>query len=69
MGQQAQPHVVEIEPAGLIWVKSSASSSSSSSCVEVARTAATILVRDSRDRQGPRLAFPSASWKLLVDQR
>jgi Domain of unknown function (DUF397) len=66
VGEHARPQIVEIEPSGLVWVKSSASSGGGGACVEVARTAGTVLVRDSRDRQGPRLVLPIASWRLLT---
>jgi hypothetical protein len=44
------------------WRKSSYSSSASGDCVEVALTPATIHVRDSKDKAGPRLALSPAAW-------
>ncbi|MFD1045342.1 DUF397 domain-containing protein [Kibdelosporangium lantanae] len=61
-----QPQVVEVDAAGLVWVKSSASTTTNQSCVETARDAESVLVRDSNDRTGPRLSYPIASWKLLI---
>ena len=66
MGQHRQPHVVEIDSAGLVWVKSSVSQGNGNECVEIAATHASVLVRDSRDRKGPRLGYPLASWKALL---
>lgn len=49
------------------WRKSSRSATSdNTSCVEVAALARNIGVRDSRDPDGPRLAFPSATFHELV---
>ncbi|MFI9172909.1 DUF397 domain-containing protein [Streptomyces lincolnensis] len=50
----------------LTWFKSSYSSSGSGDCVEVALTPATVHVRDSKDRQGPRLAVSPAAWGEFV---
>ncbi|MDT6986749.1 DUF397 domain-containing protein [Streptomyces lusitanus] len=47
----------------VVWRKSSYSSGSEGdSCVEIAATPATIHVRDSKDTDGPRLAFAPAAW-------
>ncbi|WP_436787673.1 DUF397 domain-containing protein [Yinghuangia sp. YIM S10712] len=50
----------------LHWVKSSYSSNDGPECVEVASDTQVICVRDSKNVQGPRLAFSSASWSALV---
>ncbi|MFE9969638.1 DUF397 domain-containing protein [Streptomyces hirsutus] len=45
------------------WFKSSYSDSSNpSDCVEIAVSSGTILVRDSKNAQGPRLSIASAAW-------
>ncbi|MER7495443.1 DUF397 domain-containing protein [Streptomyces pharetrae] len=44
------------------WRKSSYSSGSEGDCVEVALTPATVHVRDSKDKAGPRLALSPAAW-------
>jgi hypothetical protein len=49
----------------LIWQKSSASADGGN-CVEVARSKACVLVRDSGARSGPILAFSLARWHLFV---
>ncbi|MGW4502227.1 DUF397 domain-containing protein [Micromonospora sp. NPDC004336] len=35
-------------------------------CVEVAGVDGRIAVRDSKDRQGPVLAFPAPAWRAFV---
>jgi hypothetical protein len=51
----------------LVWFKSSYSSSSEGdSCVELATTTGTIHVRDSKNIDGPRLAFSPATWADFV---
>jgi len=48
------------------WRKSSYSASSGN-CVEVARTASTVGVRDSKQpRPGPVLGFSHAAWRAFV---
>lgn len=51
------------EPA---WFKSSYSGTSGGDCVEVATTAATVHVRDSKDTSGPVLRFSPAEWAAFV---
>ncbi|MFJ2896375.1 DUF397 domain-containing protein [Streptomyces sp. NPDC087218] len=49
------------------WFKSSYSDSSNpNDCVEVASTPGVVLVRDSKDAQGARLAFGSGAWAGFV---
>ncbi|MFJ2583517.1 DUF397 domain-containing protein [Streptomyces sp. NBC_00376] len=51
----------------LEWFKSSYSDSSNSNeCVEVATTPDVVLVRDSKNAQGARLAFASGAWAGFV---
>ncbi|MFI8227798.1 DUF397 domain-containing protein [Streptomyces sp. NPDC085900] len=50
----------------LSWFKSSYSSASGDDCVEVALTPATVHVRDSKDRQGHRLALAPDTWTDFV---
>ncbi|WP_330312263.1 DUF397 domain-containing protein [Streptomyces sp. NBC_00523] len=52
---------------GLTWFKSSYSSSGNEAdCVEVAAAPGAVLVRDSKDADGPRLAHPSRAWAAFV---
>ncbi|MFF3451861.1 DUF397 domain-containing protein [Streptomyces sp. NPDC002667] len=61
-------HVTSPEdPSGLIWFKSSYSSSSEAGdCVEIAPTPAAIHIRDSKDPGGARLAMDPAAWTAFV---
>lgn len=45
-----------------VWRKSSRSSASGSNCVEVAKLADAVGVRDSKDPTGPVLRFSPDSW-------
>ncbi|MFI5675103.1 DUF397 domain-containing protein [Streptomyces cellulosae] len=51
----------------LAWFKSSYSSGTDgNSCVELATTTGTIHVRDSKNADGPRLAFSPVTWSAFV---
>jgi hypothetical protein len=51
-----------------LWRKSSYSSSNGGSCVEVAdNLPGTVLVRDTKDRDGGTLAFGPAAWQGFVN--
>ncbi|MBG0828531.1 DUF397 domain-containing protein [Planomonospora sp. ID67723] len=53
-------------PDDVSWVKSSLSSTNNE-CVEVARPdRGPVLVRDSKDPDGPKLAFTQAEWRAFV---
>ncbi|MGP2439837.1 DUF397 domain-containing protein [Streptomyces sp. JW3] len=47
----------------LTWRKSSYSSSGSGDCVEIAPLPQTLHVRDSKDKDGPRLTLSPAAWR------
>ena len=50
------------------WVKSSHSGDNGGDCVEIAPLSnGRIGVRDSKDRLGSALVFPSAAWDALLD--
>ncbi|AEW93815.1 MULTISPECIES: DUF397 domain-containing protein [Streptomycetaceae] len=49
------------------WRKSSYSDSDGGQCVEVAIHPHTIHVRDSKDPDGPALAFPASAWAAFVE--
>ncbi|MFI1092815.1 DUF397 domain-containing protein [Streptomyces sp. NPDC020917] len=51
----------------LDWHKSSYSGSSGDNCVEVATCPSTVHVRDSKDKEGPQLAFTPAEWAHFVE--
>ena len=51
--------------AGMNWRKSSYSGNGGTNCVEVA-AANVVLVRDSKNPEGAKLAFNTASWKAFT---
>ena len=50
----------------LAWFKSSHSGGDGGECVEVAACPGAIHVRDSKNKQGPQLAFSPAGWAAFV---
>jgi hypothetical protein len=48
------------------WRKSSYSGGGNNSCVEVAFAADAVGVRDSKNTNGPQLAFPAITWRRFV---
>lgn len=70
------------EPDGIVWQTSSYSagegncvevgwrtssySGSGSDCVEVAAAPDVVLVRDSKDRDGPALTVPTPAWQAFL---
>lgn len=50
------------------WRTSSYSDQHGGECVEVADLATTVAVRDSKDPNGPELAFGRAAWRAFADQ-
>ncbi len=47
---------------GLQWFTSSYSDQQGGNCVEVAAASDVVYVRDSKDREGPALAFSTGAW-------
>ncbi|HEX6469206.1 MAG TPA: DUF397 domain-containing protein [Streptosporangiaceae bacterium] len=56
------------ELAAASWRKSTHSNSQAGACVEVARAARAVAVRDSKDPGGPVLAVSRAQWRGLLAQ-
>jgi hypothetical protein len=54
--------------AGMNWRKSSYSGNGGGNCTEVAATASLVLLRDSKDPEGAKLAFNTASWKAFTER-
>ena len=53
--------------SNLSWRKSSHSGNGGSDCVEVSGSpTGFVLVRDSKDREGPRLALSDQAWSAFV---
>ena len=50
------------------WRRSSFSGSNSGNCTEVATVIGMVLVRDSRNRQGPVLRFTPDAWRRFSDR-
>ena len=50
------------------WRKASYSGGNGGDCVEVGDHAGRVLVRDTRDRQGPVLAFSPQAWRRFAGQ-
>ena len=48
------------------WHKSSYSGTDGGNCVEAATAAGAVLVRDSKDPGGPRLAFGQQAWEAFA---
>ncbi|MBF9134273.1 DUF397 domain-containing protein [Plantactinospora sp. S1510] len=56
-----------MELSGATWRKSIRSGNNGGNCVEVADNLPEVVgVRDSKDRQGPVLAFAPAAWRAFV---
>ncbi|WP_328394962.1 DUF397 domain-containing protein [Streptomyces sp. NBC_00390] len=50
----------------LVWFKSSHSGSDGDACVEVATSATTVHVRDSKNTQSPQLALSPTAWTGFI---
>jgi Domain of unknown function (DUF397) len=58
-----------VDLASAKWRKSSRSNANGGACVEVARNLPdAVAVRDSKDPDGPRLAFRPEQWKSFAAQ-
>jgi Domain of unknown function (DUF397) len=53
------------EPDGIVWQKSSYSVNNGG-CVEVAPAPDRVLVRDSKDPEGPALTVPTPTWRAFL---
>jgi Domain of unknown function (DUF397) len=51
---------------GRAWFKSSYSTAEGPNCIEVAASPAAVHVRDSKDPEGPQLAFSRAEWTAFL---
>ena len=51
-----------------IWRKSSYSGANGGNCIEIAAAARTVVVRDSKDPDGPVLAFRPNDWQRFADR-
>jgi hypothetical protein len=55
-----------IEVAAARWRKSSRSAQGGDDCVEVAGLPGTVAVRDSKNPDGPALAFAATEWAAFI---
>lgn len=55
-----------MEGARMNWRKSSHSGNGGGDCIEVADHASRVLVRDSKDKDGAKLAFTTPAWKAFA---
>ena len=49
------------------WRKSSYSGNNGGNCIEVAAATDRVLIRDSKDSAGPRLAFTPDAWQAFAE--
>ena len=58
-----------LEVSDLQW-RTARQSAGNGACVEVAPTSGAILIRDSKDKDGPVVPYPGSSWRaFLVDAK
>jgi hypothetical protein len=50
---------------GVVW-RTSSYTGGSGDCVEVAPATDPVLVRDTKDREGPVLAVPATAWRAFL---
>jgi hypothetical protein len=50
------------------WRKSSYSGQSGGNCIEVADSTSRVLIRDTKDRNGPTLRFSANAWRRFANQ-
>ena len=60
--------MAEARPWRVAWRRASYSGSSGGGRVEVASGPGTVAVRDSKDPDGPRLAFTAGDWRAFLRQ-
>ena len=57
-----------MDVTGVRWRKSSYSGSNGGACVEVGTAVLAVTVRDSKDPDGPLLAFAADAWTAFAEQ-
>jgi hypothetical protein len=50
----------------LVWRKSSHSGPEGGDCVEVAEMIDAIVVRDSKNKRGPKMSLPREAWAIFL---
>jgi uncharacterized protein DUF397 len=56
-----------MDVTGSAWRKSSYSGDNGGACIEVGTTGPAVAVRDSKNQDGPQLAFPADTWQAFTD--
>jgi Domain of unknown function (DUF397) len=56
-----------MDVTGDVWRKSSYSGDNGGNCVEVGTAGSAVAVRDSKDPEGPRLAFAADTWHAFAE--
>ena len=56
-----------MDVTGVRWRKSSYSGDNGGACVEVGTAGRVVAVRDSKDPEGPRLAFAAGTWQAFAE--
>ncbi|MDJ0345472.1 DUF397 domain-containing protein [Streptomyces sp. H10-C2] len=59
--EEVAPHAAEAR-----WLKSSYSDNEGGNCIEIATRPGTVLVRDSKDPEGPKLVLDADAWRSFV---
>jgi len=57
-----------MDVTSVVWRKSSYSGGNGGTCIEVGIAGQAVAVRDSKDPDGPRLAFAADKWKAFAEQ-
>ena len=57
-----------MDMSSAIWRTSSYSGANGGNCIEIAAAARTVVVRDSKDPDGPVLAFRPNDWQRFADR-
>lgn len=58
--------MVDVNPSGVMWRKSSRSNTGGGGCVEIGAGASCMLVRDSKDADGAIVTLSTAGWRSFV---
>lgn len=58
--------MLDPSPPQKTWRKSSYSNGTGGECVEVAVSLGATAIRDSKDPNGPALAFPRETWAVFI---
>ncbi|MGH3224007.1 MAG: DUF397 domain-containing protein [Streptosporangiaceae bacterium] len=57
-----------MDVTGAVWRKSTYSGDNGGTCVEVGTVSRAVAVRDSKDPDGPLLAFAADKWQAFAEQ-